>query len=234
MQPSQDKSLTLGDVIRHVTETRLRDVHTALPGRVEKYDPSTGKADVKPLVKRMFSDGTEQELPVVPNVPVLWPRTANAILHLPLAKGDGVLLVCSEKPLDLWLSSKMGRVVSPKDRRVFSLTDAVAIPGLWPFTEKTNVDDDSAVELRHKRTVITIRENGEVEINAGNNDVYIVGGNVLLGAQGDVMKRLINETLVTLFNSHTHSGVTSGSAVTGVPTVPLVEETVATMHTKAG
>jgi hypothetical protein len=117
--------------IRAYVEDMLRRVNTSLPGRIESYNATTGKAEVQPLLREVYADGEELTLPRIANVPVVFPRTATASITLPLAKGDGVLLLFCQRSLDTWLST--GGIAKPDDVRMHSLTDAIAIPGLLPF-----------------------------------------------------------------------------------------------------
>lgn len=121
----------LSEIIKAVAGNMLADTHVALPGKVVKYDATKQKADIKPLIKKQYRDGKIDPLSVIPNVPVIFPRSGNAFLTFPVAKGDGVLIVFSERSLDKWLS--IGGDVSPEDRRKHDLSDAIAIPGLRPF-----------------------------------------------------------------------------------------------------
>jgi hypothetical protein len=118
--------------IRAYVEDMLRRVNTSLPGRIESYNPATGKAEVQPLLREVYADGEELTLPRISNVPVVFHRTADASITLPLAKGDGVLLLFCQRSLDTWLST--GGIAKPDDVRMHSLTDAIAIPGLLPFS----------------------------------------------------------------------------------------------------
>lgn len=64
-----------------------------------------------------------------------------------------------------------------------------------------------------------------------NDGTIIVNGDeILLGK--DAVNRLIDERLISLYNSHTHSTTTAG-APTGTPIVSLTVGTVATTKTKA-
>lgn len=113
---------------------RMAEVHTAIPGRVERYDAATQRADVQPLVQRAVprvDGGTLLEsLPVVRSVPVLWPHAGGYFVHLPLAAGDDVLLVVSEVDPSRYLES--GQPGAPIDRRRHHLSHAFAIPGVHP------------------------------------------------------------------------------------------------------
>jgi len=157
---------TLGEAIRAVFVNMLSEIHTVLPGQIEEYDRSKHKASVKPLIKKLFVDGTILELPVIVSVPVIWPRTKKASFSFPLSRGDGVLLLFSERALDKWLT--LGGDSTPDDPRKFDLTDAIAIPGLFSFQESALEPNDDSVHLIYKNSSIVIKSSGQVDINDGN------------------------------------------------------------------
>jgi hypothetical protein len=123
---------TDADAIVAYVNDALRRVNTVLPGQIDSYDPASGKASVRPLLREKYADGDVLELPVIDNVPLVFPRTGEASISLPVARGDGVLLLFCQRSMDTWLSS--GGVANPDDIRMHSLSDAIAIPGLVPFS----------------------------------------------------------------------------------------------------
>ncbi len=134
-------TLTLAELIRRNMVEALEGVRVSVPGSVETYDASTQRADVKPLIQRRFADGDVQPVPVVVNVPIVWPRSAGASLTFPLRKGDGVLLLFSDRSMDEWLT--IGGDPEPADIRSHDLSDAIAIPGLLPFSAEFNPPADA-------------------------------------------------------------------------------------------
>lgn len=182
---------SLIDAINKGIESALNIIHTAVPGRIEKYDSGSQKAEVKPLIKRSYTDGTSLSLPVIPNVPVIMPRTATFSLTFPVAAGDLVLLIFCERSLDRWLSN--GGEVEPGDDKKHDLSDAIAIPGLYPFTE-TSPGNGEDVEIKFKDQGIIIKSNGDIEVGSSS------------------LKKLVNEEFQSVFNDHVHNVSTSGSA----------------------
>jgi hypothetical protein len=75
-----------------------------------------------------MSKGSGESLPVITDVPVVFPGAGDYSVTFPIAKGDTVLLIFAEGSLDQWLTK--GGEVDPQDDRRFSLTDAIAIPSL--------------------------------------------------------------------------------------------------------
>lgn len=152
-------------VIQHVIADALSSVHTAFPAQIEKYDFTTAKADVKPLINAVYPDGSTMELPVIPNVPVVWPRTSLGSISFPLQRGDGCLIVCSERSIDDWLLLG-GNNNTPSDPRMFDLNDAIAIPGVYSFAVQTKIKGNDKFEIHYKDQQVTIDKDGNIEIGA--------------------------------------------------------------------
>ncbi len=101
------------------------EIHTALPGRVEKYNVATQTADVLPMVKLQG-----QLLPVLPSVPIAFQRGGGGFLSFPIEAGDFVFLLFAESSIDQWRAK--AAATNPGDPRRHSLTAAVALPCLYP------------------------------------------------------------------------------------------------------
>ena len=125
---------SLPEVLRKTTRGALNEVHTALPGKVTAYDATNNVADVELQVSlAVFDDDdgrTYEDPPILPKVPVVWPRAGGYVVTLPLAAGDGVLVLFSEASLAEWRMS--GQKSKPTDARRHSLGYPVCIPGLFP------------------------------------------------------------------------------------------------------
>jgi hypothetical protein len=149
--------------------------YTALPGRVERFDESKNAADVKPLIKDYDpqEDGSTRivSLPIVPNVPILQLVGGGFRTTYPIAVGDTVLLVFARRSLDKWKA--YGGEVDPADRRLFNLSDAVAIPGLLPF---------SAAWSGTSTTAMTAGKDGGPQVHFGSTDIKIGGGDAAQAA----------------------------------------------------
>lgn len=118
-------------VLESVMTDRLADVHTAMPGSVESFDPVRQTANVKLLLKRRVTreNGEVEDVStgVAVNVPVVFPGAGGFRLVFPLNAGDGVLVVFAESSIDQWQS--LGGE-QPGGVRRFHLADAIALPGL--------------------------------------------------------------------------------------------------------
>lgn len=157
---------TITDAMRQAVLFQLYDVHTALPGQIIFYDHTTQKATIQPCLKKSYLDGTTQEMPILNNVPVIFPRAGGASLTFPVVSGDTCLLLFIERSTDLWKS--VGGVVAPNDPRKFDLSDAVAIMGLMPFTENSLSDNNEDVLLTYKGSNIRIKASGDIQIETAS------------------------------------------------------------------
>ena len=124
---------SLVDAMTLWLDSKLEDLHTAIPGKVEKYyDGATPTVDVLPLLSKITVKNVEIPLPVIPGVPVIFPSGKSFGLTWDVQRGDGVLLVFSEAALGAWVNSDGQKQVSPEGKHRFSETDAIAILGLTP------------------------------------------------------------------------------------------------------
>lgn len=147
------------EVLARAFDARLEDLHVGMPARVLTYDAATLKVSAQPLIRRGYLDelGARQTelLPVIPEVPVVFPGSGAVRIRFPIAVGDTVLLLFADRSLDRWLVR--GGDVDPADDRNHSMTDAIAIPGLLDFAHAANASP-----------MIEFTNNGQ--IHAGGSD----------------------------------------------------------------
>jgi hypothetical protein len=135
----KSSNLSLAQIINRAVDVRLADLHTAMPARVLRYDAELQQVDVQPLIKVVYEneDGEQvsEALPVIVNVPVMFPSAGGFHITFPVKAGDEdgdtVCVLCSEASLDKWLTQ--GGLVDPIDPRRHHLSDAVAVLGLRDF-----------------------------------------------------------------------------------------------------
>ena len=151
---------TMAQVIQNAIDARLLEMHTCLPAIVIEYDASTQRATVRPQIKRQYRNGDVVELPYIRDVPVVWPRGGGSFFHLPIAAGDIVTLVFSERSLDEW--KETGGSVLPEEFRKFNLSDAFAIPGGYPFNNIFSPNGED-VQLQHGNAKFRMTKSGKYE-----------------------------------------------------------------------
>ena len=125
---------SLTELLRCVQDGIYTNLRVAMPASIVSYDTTTHLAEVQPLLMRTNLDNDSLVmLPKIGRVPVIHPRTAKAMLLLPIARGDMVTLLVSDRSLDKWKQSA-GAPVDPNTGRKHHMADCWAIPGGWPET----------------------------------------------------------------------------------------------------
>ena len=133
MEPTEE------DHIRAHIEHRLDRLHTAMPCRVQSYDATLQVADLVPLIRDAVRDPdggiTHEDYPVLPCVPVLFPRTQSHFIAFALQPGDMGLVVFSEWAIGHWRVGG-GDITDPGFIGRHHLGSGVFIPGLFDRSRK--------------------------------------------------------------------------------------------------
>lgn len=172
------------EIIRDAINDRLLDVFTATIGEVQAYDPITQTADVQPVMQHPYNIGDGEidhdTLPVVPNVPVVWPRAGGFFIHLPLKQGDHVLLVFTHDSVADWRET--GSESQPADLRRHSLGSALAIAGVG---SKDSPLSANPLDIAVRQAGLCFGEDGTDRQVSFTEDGFIqFGGLNPLGAPG--------------------------------------------------
>lgn len=147
----QSEKYTLVDVINLAILAGKIDQHTAIPGEVISYDPVKQTVQVKISIDRQIA-GEQIAYPILDGISVIFPRSGSHGISFPLEKGDGVILLFSERSLESWRTRGGG--YPPYDSRKFDLNDAVAIPGMFPTAGVMVPPPVNATEIRGKKVFI--------------------------------------------------------------------------------
>lgn len=218
---------TLASNIKHGIEGAIKDIHTSTPGIIESFDPITQLATIQPAIKRMFISKEEDtevlipsDLPLLINVPVIYPRGGGFSITFPVKKGDECLLVFCERCIDGW--HETGKVKNPSARRFHSLSDATAFVGISSVPNKIpNYDPDNIVIKKDDDSVyIKLKVNSDLEIFANANmDINVTGdisatcANITVDASSTAVVTCPESTFngnVTVNGNITFTGVLSG------------------------
>lgn len=228
----QTRSPTNVEVIRAGIAAQLFELHVALPASIEKYDAAKQKIDAKPLLKRnvVLSDGSEllEELPIITDVPVQFPRGGGFFTSLPLAVGDHVLLIFNERSIDKFTQGD-GSDTDPTDVRMHDLSDAVAIPGFYPFSKSlADAHTGNMVLGKDGGAQIHIKPGGEIHIFEEFAAQFVALAQKVLD-ELDVAKS-DRDAMRSTFGSHIHitTATISASAAPGTiapPSTPMDPQT---------
>ncbi len=189
---------TPSDMFRDSVFSLLNGINTSQPGIVVSFDPSTNKANIQPALNKAFLSG-EMAQPILSNVPIMFPQN----ITFPINIGDYVLLIFSQRSLDLWLS--VGGRVTPNDPRKFDLSDAIAIPGLKPFNSDFSANNGTDFKISFAGSEIKILANGNIEIKTSNKVAIGKSTAELL----DLFDKLLDSIIANLANAPPYPVVVS-------------------------
>lgn len=205
----------LGESLDALMRGYLAELHTALPGVVQKY--ADGMADVLPAFLRIYrgEDGEEVSLPypVVTNVPVASPRGGGTYVSMPLKRGDPVWLLCTQRALDRYLETDGRSPVDPADSRMHHITDAVCLPAGGTRRNAAPAHaEDLVLGLENGTCEIHVAPNGEVRIKAAAVRLGDMAASEALALAAKVDARL--GALEGFAGSHIHGNGNLGSPTT--------------------
>ena len=133
-----NEDFTLEGMMNAFLAYKLEGMMTCMPGLVVGVSKlNEQRIDVQPVINRLDADGYSVEYPTILSVPLQFPSSSTSSLTFPVNQGDNVLLVFSQKGLDVFKSGD-GTASDPVDFRSFDKRDAIAIPGIFPFQRAIN------------------------------------------------------------------------------------------------
>lgn len=215
LQRDQQIGNTPDALLAAAVENRLKDVHTALPGIVQSFDPERQTAQVQPAIKRIYTTAGPVDLPMCLDVPVHFPRGGDFCITWPVAEGDECLLIFSERCIDRWFVQ--GNTQEPDEYRMHDLSDAFAIVG---FNSVPRVIEDfqtEGIDIRGpNRVTFAYVTEEEIHIKA---PTIRLSGNVI-AEEGNFHKAggTMDHDGINVGKTHIHPGVMNGPSVTLPPT----------------
>lgn len=152
-----------------LTAARI-DLHTALPGIIQSFDPKAMTCTVQPAIRSAIisTDGKPRsvDLPLLVDCPVVFPGGGGYELTFPLKKGDDCLVVFAERCIDAWWQS--GGIQNAAEYRLHDLSDGFVLAGVrsQPHVVKNGVTM-TGTELRTDSGSAFLRLSGDgIEIVA--------------------------------------------------------------------
>lgn len=146
-------------------------LNTALPGIVKKYNITTKRAEVVPAILQTFTtEAPAKSLPVIFDVPVIFPSAGGYTLTMPIQPGDSVLLVFSQRGLTGFKEEFTESL--PTATSLLSLPDAVAIVGFGRLNITPASNKGCTLQDNDGRNAVVI-ENDQVKVTKGDNTVTL-------------------------------------------------------------
>lgn len=181
---------TLEQLLDQAIDSALIDMHTCMPGIVESYDATKQTVNVRPAIKRKYDDGTLVERPLIPDVPVYFPKGGGFSITHPIKKNDDVLLIFSERSLERWKNE--AGVVDPRDSRKFHLSDAFCFPTGGRDINTIPGAKENLLRIVNDKGEIQIDENGEIIVKSTGQRIFLKNDNCSVELQASGLVELKN------------------------------------------
>jgi phage baseplate assembly protein gpV len=199
-------------------EGHQKEVWTALPGIIQSFNPMAMTCTVKPAVLIPLKDPetadiSQVEIPVLLDVPVIYPSGGGFTLTFPIKNGDECLVIFSSRCIDTWWQNGGYKNQLPL-LRMNDLSDGFALigprsqvrtlPNVSSATTQLRSDDGACyVELENTHVVNIVAPGG----------INITGPVNITGALTATGEGTFNGHTV---GNHRHSDPQGGT--TGLPT----------------
>jgi hypothetical protein len=215
----RERSPNLNELLIAAMSSHQATVWTSLPGIIESYSPAKMTVSVRPSIQaRVQLEGGEYQwvsIPLLVDVPVIFPSGGGFTLTFPISPGDECLVMFASRCIDGWWQS--GGVQQQMDLRMHDLSDGFALVGprsqprvLSPAANATAVDLRADTGGSHVR----ISADGSVEVKAPTitllGDVTVTGTLAVSGAS-------VTHQGTNIGRTHRHGGVQAGSSLTSNP-----------------
>lgn len=229
-----------------LSDTIFSMLRVSLPGIIESFDPIACTCTVQPALKGQTADELgnmkSAPLPLLVDVPVVFPRGGGCTITFPVKAGDECLVVFCDRCIDFWWQS--GGVQETVDPRQHDLSDAFAIVGpqsqanvisnISSTTLQMRTDDGAAyIEIDPNSHAINLVAPGGVNVTTPlakfSQAVTISGlltwaggmvGSIASGTAAKITGAIqflgtLTSNGKDISDQHTHNGVQTGSGNSG-------------------
>lgn len=126
------------------------DLRVAMPGIVQSFDDVEQTVTVQPAIKErivdQFGNITTVNLPLLLDVPIVFPRAGGFVLTMPVKQGDECLVIFADMCIDAWWSQ--GGVQVQAEKRRHDLSDGFAILGITSQPRRLAGYSTTSAQLR--------------------------------------------------------------------------------------
>lgn len=133
-----------------LSDTIFSMLRVSMPGIIQSFDPIACTCTVQPAISGQVADEAGEfksaPLPLLVDVPVVFPRGGGCTITFPVKAGDECLVVFSDRCIDFWWQS--GGVQEPVDPRQHDLSDAFAFIGPQSQAEVIGNISTSTLQMR--------------------------------------------------------------------------------------
>ena len=161
------------------------------------------------------TEGQYNNMPLLVDVPIVYPKAGGYALTFPVKAGDECLIVFSDRCIDAWWQN--GGALPPIDDRIHDLSDAIAIFGPTSQPKKLPSVSDNSVDLRNfdKTDFIKIDDDGNITIEHRKDLIIKTGANCNITIQGNSTINVSGDTVLNCPQTTINGMLTVNGLITG-------------------
>lgn len=210
--------------IPFLIEKRLQSFDDMLPARVVQVNRAANRAEVRPLIQLIRTDGTLVDRDTIASIPIMVAGGGGFMLNFNVQPGDLGWIKASDRDISLFLQGYTAAPPNTEAIHVFS--NAVFIPDVMRGFTVAGEDSAAAVLQSLDGSVKISLNNSRIKLTAPQVEIVattsITGNTTITGTldvSGNITGAEVYAGDVPLGN-HGHEGVTSGGD-TSLGPVPL-------------
>lgn len=219
------------EAVRTAFRGMQSEIWTALPGIIESFDPAKMTVRVQPAIKaRVFSPSNESPLPgavfdadnwwtvalpLLVDIPVVFPGGGGFTMTFPIQPGDECVLVFSARSIDNWWYQ--GGVQEQSLQVMHDLSDGFAFVGVRSQPRKLASVNTTNAELRNDSGTVKIELTTDTinvtapHVNVNASTKAIVTSPAIELGNGGTLQALLAHPWVSWLLTHTHTSASPGS-----------------------
>lgn len=147
-------------------------IRVSMPALIKEIDYERMVISAQPCIKEKIrqSDGTVKDisLPVIEDIPLVYPSAGGFSITFPVSINDECLLVFADFCIDSWWQS--GGLQTQFESRRHDLSDCFAIPSQMSQAKKINNFNSNSLEIKNNATGMKIEVQGDT-IKIGGIDI---------------------------------------------------------------
>lgn len=170
MMKREERVEDLYATIQYALEGLRSEIQTSTPAIIQSFDPNKLTCTAQPTIKMIVTnlDGSKKSiaLPIIVDIPVIFPSGGGFTLTFPLKQGDECLLIFASRCIDAWWYS--GGVQNQDDIRFHDYSDGFALVGVKSLPNVIPSISTDSVQLRNDTgtSFIEIKANGDIDLTA--------------------------------------------------------------------
>lgn len=154
--------------MRYALDGLRAEIQTAMPAIIQSFDPVARTVTAQPTIRYQVTnyDNTKHwvTLPIIVDIPVIFPSGGGYTLTFPIKQGDECLLIFASRCIDSWWYS--GGVQNQDDIRFHDYSDGFAIVGVNSRPNVIPAISTNSVQLRS--------DSGTEFVEVKNNKISVV------------------------------------------------------------